>query len=313
MKHVAFGSLGLDVSRMGLGVMPLAIQNRPSIEHATALVRRALDAGINWFDTADSYCLDENDVGYGERFLAETLRAAGSPQVLVMTKGGYTRVGGEWQLNATPDRLKAACEASLKALGVSEIFLYQLHGPDPNVPLRESMGALRQLQREGKIRHIGISNVDLGHLHEAQLEAEIRLVQNRYNLFDPWSADNGVIDYCRARKIPFVAHSPIGGHKGHVRALGSASVGSVAKRRGFTAQQVCLAWVLTQPGVFPIPGATRNESLDANVRVANEILTSEDVAELEAGHPRDKVFKPRLLRARNNLRWLGRSLKRRIG
>lgn len=313
MKRIAFGSLGLDVSRIGFGAMPLAIQGRPSVEHAADLIRRALDAGISWFDTADSYCLDETDVGYGERLLAETLRAAGSPKVLVMTKGGYTRLRGEWQLNAAPERLEAACEASLKALGVSEIFLYQLHGPDPNVPLPESVGALAELQRAGKIRHIGISNVDLGHLHEAQREAEIRLVQNRFNLFDPWSLDNGVIDYCRARKIPFVAHSPIGGHKGHVRALESASVLSVAKRRGFSPQQVCLAWVLGQPGVFPIPGATRRESLDANLRVSDEALSAEDMAELEAGHPRDRLFKPRLLRARDNLRWLGRSLKRRIG
>lgn len=313
MKRVDFGSLGVDVSRFGLGAMPLAIQNRPSSEQAVTLIRRALDAGITWFDTADSYCLDERDVGYGERLLAQTLRVSASPDVLVLTKGGYTRVAGEWQLNATPEHLKAACEASLKALGVSELFIYQLHGPDPNVPLPESMGALADLQRAGKIRHVGICNVDVGHLHEAQREVEIRVVQNRYNLFDQWSRDNGVIDYCRARQIPFVAHSPMGGHKGHVRALESAAVTGVAKRRGLSPQQVCLGWLLSQAGVFPIPGATRIESLDANVEVTYQILTAEDLSELDAAHPAGKLPKPQLLRARNNLRWLGRSLKRRFG
>ena len=310
MTNIAFGTLGLQVSPIGLGTMPLAIQGRPSPERAAELIVRALDGGINWFDTADSYCLGEADVGYGERLLAETLRKAGSPKVMVTTKAGWIRPNSEWVIDGRPERLKAACEASLRALGVDSIFLYQLHAPDPKVPFSDSVGALADLQRAGKIRHLGLSNVDLGHIHEAQRETAVRLVQNRCNIFDQFSFVNGVIDYCRARKIPFVAHSPIGGHKGHVRALESPSIRRVAERRGLSAKEVCLLWLLSQDGIFPIPGATRLESLASNLRILNETLTPADLSELDAGHPRAKLLRPMLVRARNNLRWLGRSLRR---
>src|SRR5262249_8692823 len=171
---------------------------------------------------------------------------------MVTTKGGWVRPKGEWVIDGKPERLKAACEASLRALGVDSIFLYQLHAPDPKVPFSDSVGALAKLQREGKIRHVGLSNVDLGHIHEAQREAEVRLVQNRCNLFDQFSFENGVVEYCRARKIPFVAHSPIGGHRGHTRALESPSVRAVAARRGLSEKEVCLSWLLAQDSVFPI-------------------------------------------------------------
>lgn len=312
MKRSTFGSLGLEVSAIGLGVMPLAISGRPDRDSASALIRRALDSGINWFDTADSYCLDDADFGYGERLLAEALKAAGAPKALAITKGGYARASGDWQLAGAPERLKSCCDASLRAFGVDSIFLYLLHGPDPAVPLTESMGALADLQRAGKIRHIGICNVDVGHLHEAQREAEVRVVQNRYNLFDQWSRDNGVLDYCRARKIPFVAHSPLGGHQGHVRATQSAKVLEVAKRRGLSPQQVCLAWLLRQDGVFPIPGSSRSASLDSNLATQADSITHEDVTELEKAHPPAKRLRSTLQRTRNNLRWLGRTLSARL-
>lgn len=312
MKRSTFGSLGLEVTAIGLGIMPLAIAGRPDRDAASALIRHALEGGINWFDTADSYCLDDDDFGYGERLLASALKAAGAPKVLSVTKGGYARPGGEWQLAGAPERLKACCEASLRALGTDSIFLYLLHGPDPAVPLAESMGALAELQRAGKIRHLGICNVDVGHLHEAQREAEVRVVQNRYNLFDQWSRDNGVLDYCRARKIPFVAHSPLGGHKGHVRAAQSSSVQAVAQRRGLSPEQVCLAWLLSQDGVFPIPGSSRRASLESNLAVKSDSISQQDVTELEAAHPPAKLLRPTLLRARNNLRWLGRTLSARL-
>jgi aryl-alcohol dehydrogenase-like predicted oxidoreductase len=312
MRQVAFGNLGLQLSPIGLGTMPLAIQGRPSPSDAARLLRRALDAGINWLDTADSYCLDDGDVGYGERLIAQTLRDAGSPRVMVTTKGGWIRPQGEWLIEGSPDRLKAACEASLRALGVDSIFLYQLHAPDPQVPFSDSVGALADLQRAGKIRHVGLSNVDLGHIHQAQREVEVRLVQNRCNIFDQWSFENGVIDYCRARQIPFVAHSPIGGHKGHVRALESRSLRAVAQRRGLSEKDVSLLWLLAQDGIFPIPGGTRAESLDANLRALSQTLGAEDLAELGAEHPRRKGLRPLLLQTRNNLRWLGRAVQRRL-
>lgn len=310
MKKVTFGTMGFDVTRIGLGTMPLAIQGRPNLEDALGIIRRALDAGINWIDTADSYCLDDSDMGYGERLVARAVAEVKAEDVLVTSKVGYVRPNGDWVINGRPDRIKTACEASLRALGVSSLFLYQLHAPDPAVPFADSVGALAQLQREGKVRHIGLSNVDLGHIQEAQREAEICSVQNRCNLFDRSSFTNGVVDYCAARRIAFIAHSPLGGHKGHVRAAESAVIRGIAERRGATPHEVCLLWLLHQGShVFPIPGSSRLESLESNLRMPDESLSEAELLELAAAFPPAHLLKPVLLRTRDQLRRIGRTLR----
>jgi len=313
MRKLAFGTMGIGVTRLGLGTMPLAIQGRPSPEAALRVIRRALDAGINWIDTADSYCLDDSEIGYGERLAARAVAEAKAEGVLVTTKVGYIRPNGEWAIEARPERIKAACDASLRALGVSSIFLYQLHAVDPAVPLTDSVGALAQLQREGKIRHIGLSNVNLGHIQEAQREAEIASVQNRCNLFDRSAFSNGVVDYCGARRIAFIAHSPLGGHKGHVRAAQSPVIRAIAERRGATAHEVCLLWLLEQGNhIFPIPGSSRLESLESNLRVAESSLSEAELLELAAAFPSARFGKRMLVRTRDQLRRVGRQLKSRV-
>ena len=313
MRKLAFGTMGIAVTRIGLGTMPLAIQRRPSAEDAVRVIRRALDAGINWIDTADSYCLDDTETGYGERLVAQALAEAKAEDVLVTTKVGFLRPNGDWAIDAHPQRIKAACEASLRALGVSSIFLYQLHAADPAVPLTDSVGALVQLQQQGKIRHIGLSNVDLGHIREAQREAEIASVQNRCNLFDRSSFTNGVVDYCARRRIAFIAHSPLGGHQGHVRAAASPVIRAIAERRGATPHEVCLLWLLQQGNhVFPIPGSSRLESLESNLRVAETSLSDAELLELAAAFPSARFSKRMLVRTRDQLRRMGRNLTDRL-
>jgi len=303
--------MGLEVSRLGFGAMPLAIRGRPSLEQGLQVLRRALDAGINWIDTADSYCLDDSDVGFGERLVARALAEAKAEDVLVTTKAGYVRPQGEWLIDGRPERIKAACEASLRALGVSSLFLYQLHAVDPEVPLADSVGAMAQLQREGKVRFVGLCNVDLGHIQEAQREVEISSVQNRCNLFDRTSFTNGVVDYCASRRIAFIAHSPLGGHQGHVRAGENPVLRSIAERRGATAHEVCLLWLLQQPGqIFPIPGSSRLSSLESNLRVADQRLSDAELSELADAFPSAPLTKQTLVRARNQLRRVGSALKR---
>jgi len=313
MRKVTFGTMGLGVTRIGLGTMPLAIQQRPSPEDALRIIRRALDAGINWIDTADSYCLDESEIGYGERLVARALAEAKTEDVLVTTKVGYIRPRGEWAIDARPDRIRTACEASLRALGVSSIFLYQLHAADPSVPFSDSVGALAGLQREGKIRHIGLSNVDLGHIQQAQREAEIASVQNRCNLFDRSSFTNGVVDYCAARRIAFIAHSPLGGHQGHVRAAQSPVLRAIAQRRGATPHEVCLLWLLQQgSNVFPIPGSSRPQSLESNLSVADASLSEAELREITTAFPSARLSKRVLVRTRDQLRRVGRRLGARL-
>jgi aryl-alcohol dehydrogenase-like predicted oxidoreductase len=316
MERAPFGSLGWMVTRVGLGTMPLAIQNRPSEADAIRLIHRGFDAGVNWIDTADTYCIDDDDIGYGERLVARALRErapADRDATLVTTKGGWIRPKGEWIVDANPVRLKLACERSLKALGVSSIFLYQLHAVDPKVDYVDSVGALVDLQREGKIQHIGLSNVDVGHIKDAQTVGVVRMVQNRCNIFDPFPFTNGVIDYCAKANIAFVAHSALGGHKGHSRVDESPALRAVAARRGLTAHQVALLWLLRQPQrLFVLPGARRIESLESNLRALEHPLAPEDLAELSLAFPRPGLPKALLVRTRNELQRAARAVRRRV-
>ncbi len=295
--------------------MPLTIQGRPSEGDAVRMVHRALDAGMNWLDTADSYCLDDDDIGYGERMVARALRewSRDRESILVTTKGGWVRPRGEWATDASPSHLKRACERSLKALGVSSIFLYQLHAPDPKVDYVESVGALADLQREGKIQHIGLSNVDVGHVKEARQVAAIRMVQNRCNIFDQFSFASGIVDYCQKSNIAFVAHSALGGHKGHVRADASPAIHAVAARRGLTPHQVALLWLLGQSAqLFAVAGASRAESLESNLRAVENTLSPADMAELSIEFPRPHFLRSSLVRARNELFRVARAARRRV-
>src|SRR3989338_4349948 len=153
--------LKLKVNRIGLGGMPLSIQNRPSEADALQVIQTALELGVDFIDTANVYCTSNEDIGHNERLIAKALKNwHGSKPIYIGTKGGLERPNGAWTQNAQPDALRIACEKSLKALETERIFLYQLHAVDPKVPLEDSLGELTRLHQEGKIEHIGLSNVD---------------------------------------------------------------------------------------------------------------------------------------------------------
>src|ERR671933_2567577 len=170
-----------SVFPIGLGAMPMSLRGRPDEERSVRTIHAALDAGVNLIDTADAYCIDEHEVGHNERLIAKAL-AGRRDGVIVATKGGHTRPGGAWAVDGSPAHLRAACEASLRALDTDRIDLYQLHRPDPNVPYEESIGAIKELQDEGKVRWIGISNANLEQIELATSIAEIAAVQNQLSL-----------------------------------------------------------------------------------------------------------------------------------
>src|SRR4051794_37864755 len=166
-------SLGPDaprVSAVGYGGMHLSIQDRPPEDHGVHVIQAALDAGVTLIDTADVYCLDDRDLGHNERLVARALQRwhGDVSDVIVATKGGMTRPAGRWERDASPQHLRSACERSLAALDIERIDLYQLHAPDPRIPIADSVGALADLQREGKIRWIGLSNVSVPQIWEAE-------------------------------------------------------------------------------------------------------------------------------------------------
>ncbi len=277
---------------LGFGAMRLSTANqagtRPDEESSLALLVAALEAGVRLIDTADSYCLEESEVGHNELLVRRALERWGgdASTVLLATKAGLRRPGGKWIPDARPAHLRAACEASLRRLGREAIDLFQLHTPDVKVPWLDSVGELARLRAEGKIRHVGLSNVDLFQLAEARREVEIASVQNAVSFFDTGSLRSGLWQACRERGTLLIAHSPLGGHrdtgKGKTsRAEGDPELRLIAARQGLSVYQVALAWLLSWPGILPIPGATRGESLAANLAAVEARLELAELAVLD--------------------------------
>ncbi len=266
-------TLGSDlvVYRLGFGAMQLPGPGvwGPPRDHAEALrvLRRVVDLGINFIDTADSY-----GPYVSEELIAEALHPYPS-HLVIATKGGLVRPGpGLWQSNGRPEHLRQACEGSLKRLKLECIDLYQLHRIDPEVPVEDQIGTLLDLQRAGKIRYIGLSEVSIPDIVRVREMTDIISVQNRYNLVDRRSEE--VLDYCEREGIGFIPWRPLA--IGNLADEGGLLV-QVAKRLNATPVQVALAWLLKRsPVMLPIPGTSRVGHLEENVEAAGLELTEEE-------------------------------------
>jgi aryl-alcohol dehydrogenase-like predicted oxidoreductase len=267
--------------------MHLSLQDRPPEPQGLEVMRAALDAGVRLIDTADAYCLDDADLGHNERLVAEVLRGWSGDRdaVLVATKGGFTRPGGRWEPDGRPEHLRAACERSLRALGAERIGLYQLHIPDPEVPFEESVGALAELRREGKIRWAGLSNVSVAQVRTAQAIVPVTSVQNRLNPFFREALEEGVVRYCAEQGIGFLAYSPTGGGRLNRKLPEHPVLRPMAARLGVSAHALVLAWVLAQSSaVIVIPSARRVAHALDSVGAGKLELSSEDLAAIERAH-----------------------------
>jgi aryl-alcohol dehydrogenase-like predicted oxidoreductase len=263
--------VGGDVTanRLGFGAMritgPGVWGDPPDRDRAIQALRRAVALDVNFIDTADSYGPEVS-----ERLIAEALYPY--PEDLVIaTKGGLVRPGpGQWVPDGRPEHLRRACEGSLARLRLDRIDLYQFHRPDPKVPIAESIGALAELKDEGKIRHIGVSNVTEDQFREAERVAAVVSVQNRYNVAD--RSSEPMLDLCDLEMVVFIPWAPIE-ETGTIPALMAA-----ARRRGVTERQVALAWLLTRsPQVLPIPGSGDPDHVERNVAAASIELTDEEI------------------------------------
>jgi pyridoxine 4-dehydrogenase len=256
------------VHRMGFGAMrvtgPGILGDPPDLDQARATLRRVLELGVNFVDTADSYGPEVS-----ERLIAEALYPY-PDDLVIATKGGLLRPGpGRWDPDGRPEHLRAACEGSLRRLRLDRIPLYQLHRPDPRVPLAESLGALVQLKDEGKIRHIGVSNVSEDQLRQAQRITPVVSVQNRYNATD--RASEAVLEVCELEQLAFLPWAPI-------QQADTPAVAEVAKRHDASPRQIALAWLLARsPQVLPIPGTGSPEHAEANIAAASIELSLDEV------------------------------------
>jgi pyridoxine 4-dehydrogenase len=301
---IAIGDL--EVRRLGLGAMSLTGPGvwgpPPRRDEARALLRRAVELGLNLVDTADSYGPEVS-----EELIAEALHPY--PRgVVVATKAGFTRQGpSRWTPNGRPEHLRAAAEASLRRLRLERLDLLYLHAVDPAVPLEESLGALGELQREGLVRHVGVSNVDVAQLERARAVVDVAAVQNRLSLGERGS--DRVLEACERQGIPFVAWAPLA--KGFFAGAGGP-VATIAGRHGATRAQVALAWLLhLSPVTVAIPGTSSVRHLEENAAALELELTDEEVAALTAH--RDRGYELRRLerRGRSALGRVKRRLRRR--
>jgi pyridoxine 4-dehydrogenase len=270
----------LKVNRLGFGAMRITGRgvwgNPPDVSAAVRVLQRAVRLGVTFIDTADSYGPEVS-----ENLIARALFPY--PRDLVIaTKGGLVRPGPEaWNRDARPEHLRKACEGSLERLRRDCIDLYQLHAPDPKVPLEDSIGELVRLKGEGKIRHIGLSNVSLAELKRCERLTPIVSVQNRYNLEDRHSEE--VLAYCESKAIAFLPWAPLGSGR-HVRGGSGAlrALERVAARHSITVGQAAIAWLLERSTVMlPIPGTGSTEHLEQNVAAASVRFSPEDMHELK--------------------------------
>ncbi|HEY9015187.1 MAG TPA: aldo/keto reductase [Gemmatimonadales bacterium] len=273
------------VSAVGYGGMHLSIQDRPPEAQAIRVIHAALEHGVTLIDTADVYCLGDREIGHNERLIAHALEAAPANRdnVVVATKGGMRRPGGRWEVDGRPEHLREACHRSLQALRVPRIDLYQLHTVDPRVPLPESAGALADLQREGKIRWIGLSNVSVTQIQEAETVVEVTTVQNRLNPFFREALREGVVEYCARQGIGFLAYSPTGGGRLNLKLPTHPVLRSMSTRLGATPHSLVLAWVLAaSPAVLVIPSARKVEHVLDSIGAASLRLAPADLAAITA-------------------------------
>lgn len=273
------------MSAIGYGGMPLSTAGRPDERDAIRVIHAVLERGVTLLDTANVYCRDDTEIGHNERLFRKALAAWSGDRdaVLVATKGGMRRPGGRWERDGRPAFLKQSCEQSLRALGVEQIALYQLHAPDPAVPFAESVGALKELQDAGTIRWAGLSNVSVAQIDEARQLLPVTTVQNRLNPFFREAIATGVVAHCARLGIGFLAYSPLGGGRLNRKLPDHPVLRDLAAAHGASAHAVALHWVVRQgPHVIPIPAARQVEHAMDSLAAPDLRLSGTDLERIDA-------------------------------
>jgi aryl-alcohol dehydrogenase-like predicted oxidoreductase len=281
MQTITLGTTNEPIPVIGFGGMPLSIQGRPSEEQGRKVVHAAIDAGMTLIDTADVYCMDDDDIGHNERLIASAVRErADRDSIRIATKAGLRRPRGAWTNDGSPAHIREACERSLRALQTERIWLYQFHAPDPKVPFEQSIEAFAELHRAGKFQWFGLSNVSVKQIEKASAILPVQSVQNRLN---PYFRENEkVAEECARRKITFLAYSPVGGGRLAKKLPQFDVLQELARKHDRSVHAVVIAWVRAKgETVVPIPAARSVEHVVDSAASAEVVLSEEDVRAID--------------------------------
>jgi aryl-alcohol dehydrogenase-like predicted oxidoreductase len=285
METKQLGKTGIFVSAIGLGGMPMSISNRPPESQSIEVIHQALDLGITFIDTADSYCQDESDKHHNERLIHKALSSykGDVSQVIVATKGGLMRPNGNWTSNGNPEHLRQTIRASFEALGGAKpIDIWQYHSPDSNYTIEESLTPVKEAVEAGLIRFVGVSNFSVEQIKRSQDVIDIVSVQNQYSPWQRQPENDGVLEYCQQQGLSFLPWSPFGGRRRHQDLQDILAIAQLAKEKGVSVYNIVLAWLRAKsPAILPIPGASKTSSIEDSVKAINVKLSEEEVQKID--------------------------------
>ncbi|MCF4966349.1 aldo/keto reductase [Nostoc sp. CMAA1605] len=285
MENQQLGKTGIFVSAIGLGAMPMSIYDRPPESQSIQLIHRALDLGITFIDTADSYCQDESDKHHNERLIHKALSSyqGDVSQVVVATKGGLMRPNQSWVRNGSPEHLRQTIRVSFEALGGEKpLDLWQYHSPDPEYTIAESLAPVKEAVAEGLIRFVGVSNFSVAQIKQAQDVVEIVSVQNQYSPWERQPETDGVLEYCEQAGLTFLPWSPFGGRRRHQNLEEIPAIAHLAQAKGVSVYCIVLAWLRSKsPCILPIPGASKLSSIEDSINAVNVKLSEAEVQKID--------------------------------
>lgn len=285
METTQLGKTGISVSAIALGGMPMSLSDRPPESQSLQVIHRALDLGITFIDTADSYCKDEPDKHHNEKLIHKALQTykGDVSHVIVATKGGLMRPNGSWTRNGNPEHLQKTIRESFEALGGDKpIDVWQYHSPDPDYTIEESLKPAKEAVKSGLIRFVGVSNFSVEQIKQAQNFVELVSVQNQYS---PWYREpekDGVLQYCEQQKLTFLPWSPFGGSRRHNDLQDIKAIAQLASDKGVSVYCIVLAWLRSKsPCILPIPGASKVSSIEDTARAVDVKLSDEEVQRID--------------------------------
>ena len=284
METTQLGKSGVSASAIGLGGMPMSVYDRPTESQSINVIHRALDLGITFIDTADSYCKDESDKHHNERLIHKALQtySGDTSNVIVATKGGLMRPDQSWTRNGNPEHLRETIQVSFAAFGDKPIDIWQYHSPDPDYTIEASLTPAKVAQEAGMINQIGVSNFSVEQIKQARDVVDIVSVQNQYSPWQRQPETDGVLEYCENESLTFLPWSPFGGRRRHDNLTDIQAIAKLAEEKNVSVYCIVLAWLRSKSScILPIPGASKVSSVEDSVKAVDIKLSVSEVQKID--------------------------------